>query len=131
MNPIQSAKQQFNVHLLPKPTQPQLSLRHLEPQAGILWNYVEETFLRFNWDILESTDLFLKAHHPQAGYTIQVSRMGRETVMINQNYIMLPIDDLAELEIIADVEVAPPTHTISQPTQSFIIPRVVRRWFNM
>lgn len=127
MNPIPSNDYQ-NLQVLPKARRVYNPVRHIEPERGILWSSVEDTLERFNWTIINSTDLFIKARHPQAGFIIQISRMGRGTVIINQDHVMLAVCDLADLEIIVDVQYTILNRAEKEQPKGFSLRKLLRRF---
>lgn len=91
------------LQIMPKPLPTQPPMRQLTPKCGIQWTMISETFERFGWDIQAHTDLFIKASHPQFDYPMIVSRMGKSTVLLNQNFNTYIASALHEIEAIADL----------------------------
>jgi len=129
MNPISTNAKSQTLRVLPKAPRPTKIERHLQPKRGLLWSHVTETFIRFDWDIVRGNALFIIVHHPATGETMHISRMRRGHVLINQDYAMLAVDDLTDLEILADV-VVPPTRkqSVAKPKFRHKMQNLIRRF---
>lgn len=127
MNQTHKKYNEPQLKVLPNTSPSKRTLRHIEAPRGIIWDSVPDTFIRFGWEIVTVTDLFIKAYHPLANHTIHISRMANGAVLINQNYALLALYDLTDLEIIAEVEGVRVTHPTPRSTKRFSLRKLLRR----
>jgi len=128
MNSFKKTEAQPILTVLSKPERTYIPVRQMRPVIHLHWSLVHMTFARFGWKFIKQTPHFIIVRHPKANCTMHVSRMGDGHIIINQNYVMLAVNNLTDLEILADVETAPPTHTVQSESIGQKMRALLRRF---